>query len=383
MPDGSIFVASGSLNGFEPSMFANNNPTYEMLDSEGMSSGANVYMDLLARNQPYYMYPFVHLLKDGSLFVFVAKSGQIFDPVANSIVRELPDLPGMFRTYPNTGGSVMLPLRAGSGWEPEIMICGGGEWVDIDSPCDASCGRLRLYSDTSWTMTGMPQPRGMVEALNLLDGSILWLNGVGIGSQGFGMADYPTYDLLAYQPSSGAWHVVATSTIPRLYHSVALLLKDGRVMIAGSNPNEMPVWPEETIPGNQLFQYPTELRIEIFTPWYLQGENANHRPQILGLSSHMLAPGDDFTISFQPVKADQHTEAVLYMGGFVTHSLHMGQQMYFLDILQTAGDTSSEYSLVTINVRLPGIKMAPGPYFIYVLSDGVPSLAEVVTIVKN
>lgn len=112
MPNGSVFVASGSLNGLDQTNFANNNPTYELLDHEGFSSTASIPMDILSRNQPYFMYPFIHLLKDGSLFIFVSKSAQIFDVWSNQIVKDLPDLPGMYRTYPNTGGSVMLPLRS-------------------------------------------------------------------------------------------------------------------------------------------------------------------------------------------------------------------------------------------------------------------------------
>jgi hypothetical protein len=49
----------------------------------------------------------------------------------------------------------------------------------------------------------------------------------------------------------------ASATVPRFYHSVALLLPDGRVATAGSNPNR----------GDD------ELRIEIFHPPYLfQGQ---------------------------------------------------------------------------------------------------------------
>ena len=67
-------------------------------------------MDLLVRNEPFFMYPFVHLLKDGSLFVFVNTEAQLFEPANNRIIKELPSLPGGHRTYPTTGGSVMLPL---------------------------------------------------------------------------------------------------------------------------------------------------------------------------------------------------------------------------------------------------------------------------------
>jgi hypothetical protein len=112
MPDGTVFVASGSLNGLNPTVLSNNNPTYEILSPGGVTQGNNIPMDILAKNQPYYMYPFVHLLRDGTLFVFVSKACQIFNVGTNTIVKELPDLPGDYRTYPNTGGSVLLPLSS-------------------------------------------------------------------------------------------------------------------------------------------------------------------------------------------------------------------------------------------------------------------------------
>lgn len=65
MPNGNVFVASGSLNGLDPSVAANNNPTFEILSPDGISSGQSVAMDILEKNQPYYMYPFMHLLNDG------------------------------------------------------------------------------------------------------------------------------------------------------------------------------------------------------------------------------------------------------------------------------------------------------------------------------
>lgn len=94
MPDGTVFVASGSLNGLDQHNSANNNPTYELLNRDGISSGVSINMDILIRNQPYFMYPFIHLLKDGTLFVFVSKSSQVFDPASNKVVFEIPDLPG-------------------------------------------------------------------------------------------------------------------------------------------------------------------------------------------------------------------------------------------------------------------------------------------------
>lgn len=49
MPDGTLFVASGSLNGLRPDILANNNPTYEILDVNGVSQGVSTPMELLVK----------------------------------------------------------------------------------------------------------------------------------------------------------------------------------------------------------------------------------------------------------------------------------------------------------------------------------------------
>lgn len=199
MPDGTIFVASGSLNGLDPTVPANNNPTYEILSPKGISSGNSITLDILQKNQPYYMYPFIHLLNDGTLFIFVSKSAQIFSVGDNEVVQELPDLPGDFRTYPNTGGSVLLPLSSSNGWAADILICGGGAYQDITSPTDSSCGRVQPQSaNPTWSMESMPEGRGMVEGTLLPDGTVIWLNGCNQGAQGFGLATAPTLEALIY-----------------------------------------------------------------------------------------------------------------------------------------------------------------------------------------
>ena len=53
MADGTIFVAAGSLTGGNPNDSSQNNPTYEILGAEGVSSGQNIPMDILIENMPY------------------------------------------------------------------------------------------------------------------------------------------------------------------------------------------------------------------------------------------------------------------------------------------------------------------------------------------
>lgn len=382
MPDGTLFVASGSLNGLTPTEPKNNNPTYEILNAQGISSGNSIPLEILNKNQPYYMYPFIHLLRDGNLFLFVSKSAEIFNVGSNTIVKPLPDLPGLYRTYPNTGGSVLLPLSSANNYAPDIMICGGGSFQDITSPTDASCGRIQpLSGNPAWELESMPEGRGMVEGTLLPDGTVIWLNGCNKGAQGFGIASNPTLEALLYDPTKPLgqrWHTGASSAIPRLYHSVALLLLDGTLMVAGSNPVEQPIL--KPVPNKTPSEdYVTEFRVEIYTPPYLMGNNANRRPSAIALSSKTLtANGAKFTIKFNAPAGAQGVKVSLYHGGFVTHSLHMNHRMVFLDTTGFQAGATAQ----TLSVTMPPNRNVaqPGPYVVYVVLDGVPGVGQFVSV---
>ena len=382
MPDGTIFVASGSLNGLDPTVLANNNPTYEILNNQGVSSGNNVPMAILQKNQPYYMYPFIHLLNDGSLFVFVSKSSQLFNVGTNTVAKTFPDLSGDYRTYPNTGGSVLLPLSSANNWAPDIIICGGGAYQDITSPTDPSCGRIQpLSANAEWEMDSMPEGRTMVEGTLLPDGTVIFLNGCNKGAQGFGLGAAPTYEALIYNPSKPLgqrWNTGATSTVARLYHSVALLLLDGTMMVTGSNPVQMPVL---TPVPNQVpsEDYVTEFRVEIYTPPYLQGDNANRRPTNMVLSSTTLtANGATFTVKFTAPAGTKAVQIALYHGGFVTHNLHMNHRMAYLD---NTGWVAGQIAQTLTVTMPPNSNIAPpGPYVVYTVCDGVPSVGQFVSV---
>jgi len=380
MPDGTIFVVSGSLNGLDPTVPTNNNPTYEILNTEGVSNGMSIPLEILSKNQPYYMYPYLHVLSDGNVFIFVAKSAQIINVGANQMVKSLPDLPGDYRTYPNGGGSILLPLSSANDWAPEIVVAGGGAYQDITSPTDASCGSIKpLSANPTWALESMPQGRGMVEGILLPNGNVIWINGCNQGSEGFGLATAPTLEALIYDPTKPVgqrFTTGASSTIARLYHSVALLLLDGTLMVAGSNPVQQPLL--EPVPNQTPSEdYVTEFRVEIYTPPYLQG-NAQ-RPSDVDLSTKTLpADGSKFTVRFTAPSGSSAVGIALYHGGYVTHSLHMNHRMLFLDFTgHVAGAT-----LQTLTVTMPPNSniAPPGPYVVYVTCDGVPAVGQFVMV---
>jgi len=222
----------------------------------------------------------------------------------------------------------------------------------------------------------MPEGRVMVEGVLLPDGTVLWLNGANQGAQGFLLADKPTLTALLYSPGKAAgqrWSRLATSTIPRLYHSVALLLLDGTVLVAGSNPNEMPV---QTVTPQA--PYITEFRVERYTPPYLSGDNANRRPTNIVIPVKTLPANRLFEVRFNAPSGAKGVEIVLYYGGFVTHSLHMGHRMMVLD----KEDFRPNQTTQVVRARTPPNKniCPPGPYVVYVVVDGVPGIGQFVMI---
>ena len=223
----------------------------------------------------------------------------------------------------------------------------------------------------------MPEGRGMVEGTMLPDGTVMFLNGCNEGAQGFGLGQDPTLEALIYDPTKSLgqrWSNAANTTIPRLYHSVALLLLDGTVMIAGSNPVQMPVL--QPSPQNP---YVTEFRVEIYTPPYLSGDNANNRPTNVKMSTVVLhADGSAFTVEFNNHAGAQSAQVVLYTNGFVTHSLHMGQRMAYLDVKGwVAGATTQS---LTVTTPPSATIVPPGPYVVYVVVDGVPAIGQFVMV---
>ena len=378
LSDGKIFVASGSLNGLDPTRAKNNNPTYEFLSADGAPIADSEPLDILVRSQPYYMYPFMHLLRTGDMFIFVSKSSELWSPSTKDTGAVFPDLPGDYRTYPNTGTSVLLPLSSANDWDPEVLICGGGAYQDLTSPTDPSCGRIApLEKNADWEMDAMPEGRGMLEGILIPDGTVVFLNGCSRGAQGFGLGRDPARKALLYNPKATLgkrWTRLAASPIPRVYHSVALLLLDGTILIAGSNPVEQPV-----LKKSKANPFITEFRIEIYTPPYLSGRNAKKRPTSVKLDTDELkADGSSFDLNVKVPTSAKQLEVVLYNGGFVTHSLHMGQRMMFLDTEGfRAGKTDQD-----IEVTMPpnGNIAPPGPYVIFVLADGVPSIGQFVLV---
>lgn len=92
----------------------------------------------------------------------------------------------------------------------------------------------------------------------LPDGTFMIMNGAEQGVAGFGLATDPNLQALLYDPSqpiNSRMSILNTTIVDRLYHSEAILLHDGRVLVSGSDPEDP--------------RFPQEYRVEVYYPPYL------------------------------------------------------------------------------------------------------------------
>src|SRR5262249_48755261 len=141
----------------------------------------------------------------------------------------------------------------------------------------------------------------------------------------------------------------------RLYHSVALLLPDATVWVAGGNP--------------QRGTYNST--IEIYKPAYLFNSSGGlaTRPAITSVPKS-ISLGNQFTV--QTPDAANISSVVLIRPGSPTHAFDQEQRMVGLAF--TAGSGA-----LTVTGPPNGNIAPPGYYMLFILnSSGVPSVAKFV-----
>ena len=172
------------------------------------------------------LYPRLHVLPNGKVFYSGSTTqSRTFDPVANTWSGVIATTNyGGTRLY---GSSVLLPLMPPN-YVPKVIIFGGG------NPSTATTEIIDLSATTpAWTYgPSMSAPRIEMNATLLPNGQVLTVGG------SLNDEDTSTASLNAdlYDPATNSISSAGANAVPRLYHSVALLLPDATVWVAGGNP---------------------------------------------------------------------------------------------------------------------------------------------------
>ncbi|PPQ99981.1 hypothetical protein CVT26_009263 [Gymnopilus dilepis] len=377
--DGSAMIIGGSRKGGWINNSTVNNPTVEYYppkDIDG-SKGMPITLPFLVKSLNSNLFPIAFSLPDGKVFMAANRDAVVYDWETNT-ERYLPQIPNGVRvTYPMTGTALLLPLSPNNGYRPEVLICGGstvddqkpGYQISSQDPASAQCSRMVLDEagiSLGWQVEEMPQARVMPDAVLLPTGKVVIVNGGGSGISGYGNvigqvgssnADNPVLQPVLYDPLAPAGQRFSSdglpaSSIPRLYHSVATLTPAGNVMIAGSNPN---------LDRSEL-KYGTEYRVEWLDPPYMSLE----RPVVTG-DIPRLGFGQSVNFNVRLTSDDSSNIQVVLMDlGFVTHAVHANSRLVYLE---------HSYRDGVFTVRGPpnGNVYPPGPGWLYIVANGVPS----------
>ncbi|KAF8178051.1 glyoxal oxidase, partial [Pholiota molesta] len=418
--DGTIVIIGGFVTGgYVNRWFPDVDPVRESGSAENtyefyppIASDPQI-VNFLVNTSGLNAYAHTYMMASGHMLVQANLSTMLWDFNAN-VETYLPDMPnGVARVYPASGAVAMLPMTPANNYTQTLIFCGGSDMPSDDYgdyagpsfdtwlyPASKDCQRLTPEPQDGSAPAyvqddDMLQGRTMGQFVLLPDGTALVINGGLNGTAGYSLGTKDTpLGLMPFGPSLASGPVgtpaiynpnapkgsrwssagLASSKIARLYHSVAILMPDASVLIAGSNPN-----PDV----NLTTVFATEYRAEKFYPPYF---SASVRPAPTGMPKTLSYGGNPFDItvpksSYQGSANDAagNTTVVVIRGGFTTHAMNMGQRFLQLNNTYTVNSDGS----ITLHVAQmpPNANIfQPGPAFMYVNIHGIPSNGSYVII---
>ena len=321
LSNGDVLVVSGDMNG---------NPSRDTLPQvwEAASGG---WRNLSSALQTLPLYPFMFVAPKGEVFFAGPyQNTQYLNTAGTGAWTAVAKSNFGFRDY---GSAVMFD-------DGKVLIVGGGktptatvETIDLASP-----------TPTWKYVAPMHYARRQINATILPDGTV-FVNGGSSGAS-FDDATSPVYPAEVWDSNTNIWTVLAGAPKYRGYHSVAVLLPDGRVLTAGGNSGG--------------------LSAETFSPPYLF---KGPRPTIAAAPA-TINYGQSFSIDTPDAPS---IGAITLIGlSSVTHAYNQNQRISKLTF--TTGNN-------TLNANTPaGPNLAPpGYYMVFIINNnGVPSLAKFV-----
>ncbi len=250
----------------------------------------------------------------------------------------------------------------------EVLVGGGGS----GTPGVSASGTTISFGDgvpATAAALAMAHPRRHHYLTLLADGSVLATGGLGLG------ADDPLVDLddaddyvkaaELWQPGATDWRELAAADKVRQYHSIAMLLPDGRVLTGGGG-----------VCGRcqQVGYY--ENNFEIFTPPYLYRRDGSGqlatRPTIAAAPD---AIGYSRTFDVQTAEASTIEKVALIKLGAPTHAVDQGQRYVPLSFAMAGNDA------LTVSQPANAYEAPPGYYMLFLIdSQGVPSVSKMVKV---
>jgi len=144
-----------------------------------------------------------------------------------------------------------------------------------------------------------------------------YYSGAQQGVAGFGLAINPNLQAILYDPSqprNRRFSILGETSVARLYHSEAILLHDGRVLVTGSDPEDNG-------------QNPQEYRMEVYVPPYL---TQGFTQPTYTIANRDWTYGGSYAINIHLFQGSNSGVRVSLMGAVsTTHGNSFGQRTFF------------------------------------------------------
>lgn len=248
------------------------------------------------------------------------------------------------------------PVRTGTTamYRPGKIISAGGDTNNNDPVVSATAVIDLNQPSPAWRQTApMTFSRDLHNLVLLPDGKVL---AVGGSTESSLISTAGRLEAEMWDPATETWTTMASMHDLRMYHSTALLLPDGRVLVAG---------------GGRVAPATDYLTAEIYSPPYLfQGA----RPTIANAptTTTYAAP-----ITVQTPDAANIASVSLIRLSAVTHTFNMDQR--FIDLSFTKGAGA-----LTVQSPANANSAPPGYYMLFIVNtSGVPSVAKIVQVVSH
>lgn len=358
LADGTILTVAGLTKGF---------PYAFLRDLEVFRPDLG-WLSLKGAEHWFPLYPRLHLLPNGEIFYTGSYNTHLTFPFSlksfptallNTATREWRTIGSPKKSEREEGTSVLLPLLPPD-YNTTVLLAGGGTIGGETATNTAEIIELSTDYPTWEGISPMHYARYYTYAVILPDQNILVLGGRGaLKGHGHHTGDdhcrdgdvehdeNAVLDPELFDPKAREWRLLASMTVDRLYHAGALLLPDGRVMTAGSNPERRC----------------NELRIEIYHPPYLF---KGPRP-VISEAPERIFYDTEFTIH---TKHAEDIEAIcLIRPSSTTHCVNTDQRYVGLEFQRRTN------KLTAIAPPKPTIA-PPGYYMLFILKKGgIPSVA--------
>lgn len=296
-------------------------------------ASTQTWRNLTTASREVPLYPMNFLAPDGRVFMAGPTSQTAFLNTSGTGSWTNGPVSSRYRDY-----GIAVEYRPG-----KILLAGGGTPTGSAETIDLNAG------SPAWTATNpMNYARRQHNATILPDGRVLVTGGT--NATGFNNAAGAIYASEIWDPENGGqWQVVKPQTERRLYHSTAVLLKDGRVLSIG---------------GGQPFGSggvdSDHYSAQIYYPNYFY---KGTRPTITSAPSN-ITYNQTFTV--QTPEAQYITAVTLVRLSSTTHGVNMSQRFHKLTPTIGSGQ---------VTVTAPSnASCPPGPYWLFVLGSlNVPS----------